>query len=186
MGSHRSMPSGVRYGGSYRSGWNHPANGFYHGARNGFRFRNRCYGCVAYGYPYYGFYDPYWWWDSYPAYNESDERERALASDMNAENLEQQRDLREAEGEFDEPTSRAHERSTSIEVAQSGPPTVLVFKDHHKREIENYAIVGEMLWNITPQRTEKIPLSQIDVSATTKANDDRGVDFHLPTEGEGQ
>ena len=29
---------------------------------------------------------------------------------------------------------------------------------------------------------QKIALSDLDVSATVKANDDRGVEFHIPTE----
>ena len=66
------------------------------------------------------------------------------------------------------------------------PPTVLVFRDQHQQEVQNYAIVGQTLWNFAPQRTQKIPLSDLDVAATTKANDDRGVDFRVPGSGEGQ
>ena len=60
------------------------------------------------------------------------------------------------------------------------PATVLVFRDQHQKEIQNYAIVGQTLWNFAPQHTEKIPLSELDLAATTKANDDRGVTFRVP------
>ncbi|MGA7906821.1 MAG: hypothetical protein WCA16_05375, partial [Candidatus Sulfotelmatobacter sp.] len=66
------------------------------------------------------------------------------------------------------------------------PPTVLVFRDQHQQEVQNYAIVGQTLWNFAPQRTQKIPLSDLDVPTTTKVNDDRGVDFRVPGSGEGQ
>ncbi len=155
---------------------------------HGFRgFRNRCWNCFGYGYPFYGaYYDPYWWWDSYSSYNEDDERERQIASEMNAQNLQEQRDLRDQDQDvYSHPMAR-RDPLPSEARSQNGPATVLIFRDQHQREIQNYAIVGQMLWNFTPQRTEKIPLADIDVAATTKANDDRGVDFHLPRSGEGQ
>ena len=59
-------------------------------------------------------------------------------------------------------------------------PTVLVFKDKHIQEIQNYAIVGEILWVFTEQRAKKVPLSELDLPATAKLNEERGVEFHLP------
>jgi len=56
---------------------------------------------------------------------------------------------------------------------------VLVFRDHHSEEIQNFAIVGETLWVFTEQRARKIPIAALDVPATTKANDSRGIDFRL-------
>ena len=64
--------------------------------------------------------------------------------------------------------------------AQVHAETLLVFRDHHTEEIENYAIVGKTLWVFTEQRARKIPIAELDVPATTKANDDRGIDFRLP------
>ena len=57
--------------------------------------------------------------------------------------------------------------------------TLLVYKDAHKEEIANYAIVGDQLFDFTNGR-RKIAISDLDVAATTKANDERGVDFQLP------
>jgi hypothetical protein len=64
--------------------------------------------------------------------------------------------------------------------------TVLVFRDQHEKEIQNYAIVGQTLWDFVPQHTEKIPLSDLDLPATTQANDERGVTFRVPTSNEAQ
>jgi hypothetical protein len=63
-------------------------------------------------------------------------------------------------------------------AAQS--PTILIFKDGHKQEVSNYAIVGTNLFDLTPGHRLKIALTAIDVTATEKANDDQGIDFKLP------
>jgi hypothetical protein len=64
--------------------------------------------------------------------------------------------------------------------AQVRAETLLVFRDRHTEEIQNYAIVGKTLWVFTEQHSRKIPIAELDVPATTKANDDRGIDFRLP------
>ena len=63
----------------------------------------------------------------------------------------------------------------------AGPvdPTVLVFRDGHKQEVNNYAIMGQTLY-VFDARTQRIALSDLDVPATIKANENRGVEFHLP------
>lgn len=63
-------------------------------------------------------------------------------------------------------------------VAQ--PSTVLVFQDGHRSEIQNYAIVGDTLFDLAGNRAHKIPLVDLDLPATQRANSDRGVDFQLP------
>ncbi len=60
------------------------------------------------------------------------------------------------------------------------PSTVLVFKDGHKSDVVNYAIVGDTLFDFGDGRTRKILLADLDLPATQKANDDRGVDFQIP------
>lgn len=60
------------------------------------------------------------------------------------------------------------------------PSTVLIFKDGHQSVVLNYAIVGDTLFDLSAGRTHKIPLSDLDLPATHKANDDRGVDFQIP------
>jgi hypothetical protein len=60
------------------------------------------------------------------------------------------------------------------------PNTILVFKDGHKVEVGNYAIVGTNLFDLTPGHRQRVALTDLDVAATQKANDDLGVDFKLP------
>jgi hypothetical protein len=76
-----------------------------------------------------------------------------------------------------------HEGQRADSILQ---PTVLVFRDQHKQEIENYAIVDDTLWDFSPQQTLKIPLAELDIPATIKANQDRGITFNVPSSDEGQ
>ncbi len=61
------------------------------------------------------------------------------------------------------------------------PLTVLVFKNGHKTEVQNYAVVGDMLFDLTPGQRRKIPLADLDLALTAKQNDERGIDFQLPS-----
>jgi hypothetical protein len=69
---------------------------------------------------------------------------------------------------------------TSSAPATISPATVLVFKDGHTAEIHNYAIIGTTLWNLSESSARKIPLGDLDLDATVKANDDRGMSFKVP------
>lgn len=60
------------------------------------------------------------------------------------------------------------------------PQTVLIFKDGHQAEVSNYAIVGDTLFDLSEGRRHKIPLSDLDLGATVRQNDDRGIDFKVP------
>ena len=181
MGSH--FGPGVGFRGDHFRG-----RGFDRGFRH-HRF-GYGYGPYGYGYPYWGYYDPYWdwwWWDSGSAYDEDAAREREYADQMNYENLREQEVLRQRdEDAYAQRPRQAPAQSREEERASAEPATVLVFRDQHQREIQNYAIVGPTLWNFTPQRTEKIPLAELDIPATVKANDDRGVELDVPRPSEGQ
>jgi hypothetical protein len=58
-------------------------------------------------------------------------------------------------------------------------PTVLIFRDGRQQEVTNYAIMGQTVY-VFDKRTQKIALADLDVAATVKANDDRGIDFKVP------
>lgn len=81
---------------------------------------------------------------------------------------------------------QAQNREAQYPATQSQPrtnvhgETLLIFQDKHAEEVQNYAIVGKTLWIFTEQRAKKVPIAELDVPATTKANEDRGIDFRLP------
>lgn len=61
------------------------------------------------------------------------------------------------------------------------PSTILIFKDGHRSEIHDYAIVGDNLFDLgTVHVMKKIPLAMLDIPATRKENEQNGVDFRLP------
>lgn len=57
------------------------------------------------------------------------------------------------------------------------PPTILVFRDGRRAEARNYAVAGRTLWIFSEQRARKVPLADLDLDATRKANEERGVEF---------
>ncbi len=71
-------------------------------------------------------------------------------------------------------------QSTPIPDARPGEPTVLVYRDGHRQEITNYAIMGDTVYVFDKGR-KKIALADLDVQATIKANDDQGLEFKVPT-----
>jgi hypothetical protein len=60
------------------------------------------------------------------------------------------------------------------------PATLLVFKDGRTVEVQNYAIQGSTLFDLTPGHRRKILIADLDLDATRRQNDDRGVSFQLP------
>ncbi len=147
------------------------------------------YGCVgAYGWGYAGFYDPDWWSDSGSSFDYDQQYQTGLANEMNQQSRDEQRMRQQTDQDLYAGLAPAppREHREHEELNEAAPATVLVFRDEHKQEIHNYAIVGQTLINFSPQHTQKIPLSDLDLPATTKANDERGVSFHLPGAHEGQ
>jgi hypothetical protein len=91
---------------------------------------------------------------------------------------------RQTEDEEDYRTAPARESAVQQpapeqEVAEQ-PRTLLVFKDGSRREVANYAIVAATLYDLSAGRTQKVALAELDLQATVKQNDQRGVEFQLP------
>ena len=79
-------------------------------------------------------------------------------------------------------SSQGASGSTSNDESSSSDQsaTVLVFKDGHKLEVTNYAIVSDVLYDLTPGHPRRIALSDLDLAATQKVNEDQGISFQLP------
>ena len=149
------------------------------------RFHRRAFFATAspfffgyYGYPaYYGGYS-YSMLDSYPVYgspaysaqNEVAQQQEIDRLEDEVARLREQREVREA----------APPRPQAESKSEPSTPTLLVFRDKHTQEVQNYAVVGGTLWIFNEQRATKLPLSWLDIEATTRANEDRGVDFRVP------
>jgi len=95
---------------------------------------------------------------------------------------------RYGEHELDQRDSGSEPAHRQIEPANTAPAreeppvmTRLVYRDGHKSEVLNYAIVGPNLVDLTRASVlKKIPLASLDLEATRRENEDNGVDFHLP------
>ena len=171
--------NGVHFGTSWGHGFHH------HGFHRYSRFYGYGYPYYGYGYPYYGYYgyDPWLWGsassDDYA--DQYDQQNQQLSQQVNDLSNEVAR-LREEQQvrAYAPPVPPTPPSPSAAQKSDPLPATVLVFQDKHREEIQNYAVVGHTLWVFSEQRARKIPLAQLDLPATSKANDDRGVDFDIP------
>lgn len=180
------------FGGS--SYWRHgPSSGF-HGHRPGFPYSGG-----YYGYPWwYGTAGNYFSYPLYPYYGygyplSGDDSESYQQAPAQAPAPEQDSGLSDQVAELNnevqmlqqEQATREYLRPPAAETraaAQQEKPlsTVLVYRDGHQMEVENYAIVGNTVWVVGDQTTRKIPLSDLDLDVTEKLNADRGIEFVAP------
>jgi len=181
------------WGGGYRGGYWHGYPGHYpyhpYYGRYPYRWGYGGYGYGWYGYPWFslgwygGWPGTYYSYPdaSYPTYVYSYPDNGNASVDYN-----QQQEINQLNDEV--ARLRAEQQAGAAREAPQPPQaqihaaTVLVFRDQHSEEIQNYAIVGKTLWVFTEQRARKIPIAELNVPATTKANEARGIDFRLPTQ----
>ena len=145
-----------------------------------FRSRRRVrHAFFFFGFPSFG-WSP-WLWDpsSFNSSDPPDDQSQQLAQQVNELSNEVVRLRQEQEARAYAPPPQP---AAAPVPAQPEPviSTVLVFQDRHREEIQNYAVVGHTLWVFNQDRARKIPLAQLDLPATSKVNDDRGVDFAIP------
>ena len=184
-----SFGAGIRQP-SFRSG---PSSGGFR--RPGFgprRFHNRIFFSTFspgffgyYGYP--GYYDGGFYSTAayYPQYDYDGSSYYSAQNDI----AQQQQDIDRLEDEVarlreQRESRQGQARDAAAPRADIGSvvstPTLLIFRDQHTQEVQNYAIVGGTLWIFSEQRATKLPLSWLDIEATAKANEDRGVNFQVP------
>ena len=166
-GGHASVTSlGPRgFAGTFSPNRARAGAAFGHNPRFGIRRRFS----PTYYWPYYGYYEyPYgdYYGDVYP-------QQSAVVDPPPS-------DDRYGDHTFEEARISPPRPKAPPAAPEEQDPTVLVFRDGHKQEVRNYAIVGQMLWDFGANGTHKIPLSDLDLDTTRKLNDERGVDFVLP------
>ena len=140
-------------------------------------------------YPYYGLglQSDFVYSGATQQYDDNSERTAALSSDvyrMQAEldQVRQEQALRADQQQYVSPALMqsprpAHASAAKAEPEAAGPPTVLIFRDGHKDEVRNYAVVGQTLWIFSEQRARKVAISDLDLDASRRANEERGVEF---------
>ncbi len=65
-------------------------------------------------------------------------------------------------------------------VEQERAAAVLVYRDGHQAEVRDYAVVGQTLWVFAGETTRRVSLADVNLEATNRLNDARGIDFALP------
>jgi hypothetical protein len=163
----------VRIGDRHFGGHDFDRHRFHHGGRSYYPY---------YAYYPYGLYYPYYGWDMGNNYRQEDDSADANAGQYYAspssEDSGLQRDVQTLSGKIDRLQADVEARNRP--KPDQEPSTALVFRDQHVEEVRNYAISGGTLWVLSERAAKKIPLAQLDLAATAKMNDDRGVDFQVP------
>src|ERR1051326_2642146 len=176
-GINRALPNTTPWFGVPNSGSLHP----HHGPHNGWNNRNwsGVY-AVPYYYPYYGdYYDDYGQ-DSGSTAAEQYEPGPTIFERRGTGLAPLAVEEDHAANQVSQPAPESNDVSRA-EASSPQPETVLVFKDGHQLEVQNYAIVGNTLYDLTDGHRRKVPLADLDLTATTNQNDDRGVDFQVPS-----
>jgi len=175
--------SGIRSAGSFRGGSFGRGSGIRIRTGNPYYNRRGFYGRRGY-YPYAGYYPwgYYGWDDDSLAYNTDEDQDAYAGASYPAPSPENdsglQRDVQALNGKIDRLQADVEARNRP--KTEQEPATALVFRDQHIEEVRNYAIAGGTLWILNDKAAKKIPLAQLDLPATVKMNDDRGVDFQVP------
>jgi hypothetical protein len=158
------------------------------------RFHHRRFLFASFPWWYYGYYPSgYYGAYSYPFYGDaysSDDSSRAY--------YDQNRELAGEVSRLSDEVEHLREELETRSIAPPSPPqppvpsqpqaakpdahtsTVLVFRDKRTQEVQNYAVVGPTLWIFDETRAKKLAVADLDIPATTRLNDERGVEFRLP------
>ncbi len=131
------------------------------------------------GLPYYGV--PGWIGDYPYGYGDSTDSDDSQASSNAAPD---ENDAQSSPGPYQQPPLPPWQPDSVIPYPPSSPGSqdavTLIFNDGRPpQQIHNYLLTRTALFVTEPDR-RIIPISQLDLVATTKVNRDAGVDFRLP------
>ncbi len=183
QGRHFGGPAGSHFSPGFGNRFGRPFDGRFHHHHHFFR------GGIGFGwgFPVWGYYDPF-----FADYSFDQSDYYAAASRYQTGMYDQQAAIEQRLDRVEDRINRLLDRLQASPPAppqaqyappdksQSSPAATLVFRDGHAEQIDNYAVVGQTLWIFNEQRARKVPLAQINVEATEQANQQRGIDLHLP------
>ena len=127
--------------------------------------------------PSYGYYDQAYAPPAYyaqPAYS-------APSYDNSALQVEIQRLTDEVEELRQEQSARQQPPSPQPQAERLSPMAVFVLRDGTRVESRNYGIAGQTIWILTERHARMIKVSDLDIAATNKSNEERGLDLVIPT-----
>jgi hypothetical protein len=194
--AHVPSYSGAYHGGSYWNGNGWHGNGW---GWNGHGWVWRGYPYRGWGYPWWGFgyagwaWYPWGWWNGWDGsyYNSypSDTYASTYPSYVYvtpgvseySQDSQTQDQINSLRSEVDQLRWQQAQSSGGSKSAEVRAQTVLVYRDGHTEEVQNYAIVGKIIWIFNESHARKVLLSQLDLPATKRDNEDRGIDFVIPS-----
>jgi len=138
----------------------------------------------GWGYPWWGWGGSYWDNSSYNYYPSDTYSVQTYPytyppnGDYSQDNQTQDQ-INRLTGEVDQ--LRSQQSSGQSKTAEIHAETVLVYRDGHTEEVQNYAIIGKTIWIFSESHARKVALSELDLPATKRDNEDRGIDFVLPS-----
>ena len=181
------------YAGAYHGGyWGSGYRGYGYGWR-GYPYRGYGWGYPGwgFGYPGWGWGYPWWGWSS--GYYETPitttihltptrcSPTLTLLVAITPRTTQTQDQIDRLTGEVNQLRSQQQSQNPGqSKAAEIHAETVLVYRDGHTENVQNYAIVGKTIWIFNESRARKVAVSELDLPATKRDNEDRGVDFVLP------
>jgi hypothetical protein len=74
---------------------------------------------------------------------------------------------------------QGYQQQAAAPQEQAPPPIpiTLVLRSGEQLRVQNYAVTGNTFWDFTQTGTRKIPLSNIDIAASTRATQANGAEF---------
>jgi hypothetical protein len=191
------------YGYGYR-GYGYPGYGY-----GGYRGYGYGYGGYGYGYgrgwrgwgwgyPWWGgSWYPWWGWDSWDNSDSSYPSDSYAGSNYQAQpypstvyvnpapppgysNSQANQTQDEIDSLKDQVAQLRSQQEGKSAPAEPRARTVLVYRDGHTEQVDDYAIVGKTLWVFNETRARRVALSELDLPATKRDNEDRGIDFTIP------
>ena len=159
-----------------RGGHHHPGGGGGHHGHNGRFYNSGGYVYVPYTYPVPVAVEP-----------EEEEAQPEQAEPPAPTVFEHRSVVQPAP--YTEPSYPVQQQATEPEhhnmspVSEEKIPVVVVYKDGRQLEIQNgnYAIVGDMLYDLSGPIAKKIKLADLNLTQTIQQNEQRGVEFTLPS-----
>ena len=194
--AHSSPPAGR---GGLAPGVHHSTTRIFVGNGFGHRPFRRNWGGGYYGWPYFADYGYGYGYDSEPYDYPSSPAPHSQASPQPAPPVPESKEplpspvLLELHGEqwvqvnsFAPPSGQATSVAPQNPKPAVLPPAVLVFRDGHTEEVSSYSIIGPVIYTkadywASGNWTRKIQIADLDLPATCKQNQARGVNFELPS-----
>jgi hypothetical protein len=164
----------VSGGGYYHYGYRQPTSGF--------GYRRYPAGYIPYfaaAYPYLGYFDsgvPPSGGDAYGPPPQDQPPDLMMELDAIHQELAQLQQ-RQAESPYRAAPEYAGPVLEQGPSKPTDPPLILIFRDGTQTEVRDFAVVGQVFWDLSGHPTRKFPVSQLNLAATVKANEDRGVEF---------